>query len=89
MVFAANGATVVGGKVLGARFRYPRAGRRGAGLPATGSPRSGYPAYATPRAVNEGEGDIVFAGRAVLAGHGFRTDQAVARRADRSCSGCR
>src|ERR1700683_1473589 len=24
MVFAANGATVVGGKVLGARFRYPQ-----------------------------------------------------------------
>ena len=24
MVFAANGATVIGGKVLGARFRYPQ-----------------------------------------------------------------
>ena len=27
MVFAANGATVVGGKVLGARFRYPQRAR--------------------------------------------------------------
>ena len=33
MVFAANGATVIGGKVLGARFRYPeRAGEAGAYL---------------------------------------------------------
>jgi N-dimethylarginine dimethylaminohydrolase len=27
--------------------------------------------------VNEGEGDIVFAGRAILLGHGFRSDPAV------------
>jgi N-dimethylarginine dimethylaminohydrolase len=27
--------------------------------------------------MNEGEGDIVFAGRAILAGHGFRSDEAV------------
>jgi N-dimethylarginine dimethylaminohydrolase len=27
--------------------------------------------------LNEGEGDIVFAGRAILAGHGFRSDEAV------------
>ena len=30
------------------------------------------------RHVNEGEGDIVFTGRALLAGYGFRTDQAAA-----------
>ena len=28
--------------------------------------------------MNEGEGDIVFAGRAIIAGHGFRTDAAAA-----------
>ncbi len=30
-----------------------------------------------PVLVNEGEGDIVHAGRVILAGHGFRTDAAV------------
>jgi N-dimethylarginine dimethylaminohydrolase len=75
MVFAANGATVVGGTVLGARFRYPqRAGEAGAYL--QWFRNCGYPQVRTPRQVNEGEGDIVFTGRVLLAGHGFRSDQA-------------
>jgi N-dimethylarginine dimethylaminohydrolase len=77
MVFAANGATVVGGKVLGARFRYPQRAAEGAAYLGWFA-RNGYEA-AAPRTVNEGEGDIVFAGRVILAGHGYRTDPAVAR----------
>jgi N-dimethylarginine dimethylaminohydrolase len=77
MVFAANGATVIGGKVLGARFRYPqRAAEAQAYL--DWFTRAGYPTVRSPRSVNEGEGDIVFAGRAILLGHGFRSDPAVA-----------
>ncbi len=77
MVFAANGATVVDGKVLGARFRYPqRAAEAGAYLDWF---RAGD--YAEVRAaghVHEGEGDILFTGRALLAGYGFRSDPAAA-----------
>jgi len=76
MVFAANGATVIGGRVLGARFRYPQ---RAAEAPAylAWFDRHGYGPAVAPREVNEGEGDIIFAGRAIFMGHGFRTDQSV------------
>jgi N-dimethylarginine dimethylaminohydrolase len=75
MVFAANGATVVAGTVLGARFRYPqRAAEAGAYL--RWFRAGGYPRVLTPRLVNEGEGDIVYTGRVLLAGHGFRSDEA-------------
>ena len=77
MVFAANGATVVDGTVLGARFRYPqRAGEARAYL--RWFRDQGYPRVRAARHVNEGEGDIVFTGRALLAGYGFRTEQAAA-----------
>jgi N-dimethylarginine dimethylaminohydrolase len=75
MVFAANGATVVGGTVLGVRFRHPqRAGEAGAYL--RWFRDHGYSRVRDPRFVNEGEGDIAFTGRVLLAGHGFRSDQA-------------
>ena len=77
MVFAANGATVIGGKALGARFRYEQRAAEGAAY-LTWLASSGYAGAAAPRSVNEGEGDIVFAGNAILAGHGYRTDPAVA-----------
>jgi N-dimethylarginine dimethylaminohydrolase len=77
MVFAANGATVVDGKVLGARFRYPqRAAEASAYLDWFRADD-----YAEVRAaghVHEGEGDILFTGRVLLAGYGFRSDQAAA-----------
>jgi N-dimethylarginine dimethylaminohydrolase len=77
MVFAANGATVVAGTVLGARFRYPqRAAETWAYLDWFRA--SGFTDVRTPWHVNEGEGDILFAGGALLAGHGFRSDQAAA-----------
>jgi N-dimethylarginine dimethylaminohydrolase len=76
MVFAANGATVIGGKVLGARFRHAqRAAEATAYL--TWFARSGYPSVVPPRTVNEGEGDIIFAERAIMVGYGYRTDPAV------------
>jgi N-dimethylarginine dimethylaminohydrolase len=75
MVFAANGATVVGGTVLGVRFRHPqRAAEAGAYLEWFRD--HGYSRVRDPRHVNEGEGDIAFTGRVLLAGHGFRSDQA-------------
>jgi N-dimethylarginine dimethylaminohydrolase len=77
MVFAANGAIVIGGKVLGARFRYPqRAAEADAYMDWFRD--SGYAEVRTPQHVNEGEGDILFTGSALLAGYGFRSDQAAA-----------
>jgi N-dimethylarginine dimethylaminohydrolase len=78
MVFAANGATVIGGKVFGSLFKHPERAAEG---PAYMSWFRGN-GYSTvvepePKHVNEGEGDIVFAGSAIIAGHGFRTDEAL------------
>jgi N-dimethylarginine dimethylaminohydrolase len=74
MVFAANGATVIGGKVLGARFKHQERHPEGEAYAAWFRSR-GYDVTA-PVGVNEGEGDIVFAGRAIIAGYGFRTEEA-------------
>ncbi|HCU51005.1 MAG TPA: amidinotransferase, partial [Micromonosporaceae bacterium] len=78
MVFAANGAFVVDGKVYGARFRYPQRAAEAA------AHRRFYEAqgwaYAEPIQVNEGEGDFAYVpdahGGLILAGYGFRTAQA-------------
>jgi N-dimethylarginine dimethylaminohydrolase len=74
MVFAANGATVVDGIVLGAQFRYPE---RAAEAPAYLSwfVRQGFATHEA-KSVNEGEGDLLYAGDYLLAGTGFRTDLA-------------
>jgi N-dimethylarginine dimethylaminohydrolase len=77
MVFAANGATVIRGKVLGSKFRYPERQPEAAAY-LDWFRQAGYRVTREGVAVNEGEGDIVFAGRMILAGHGFRTDPAVA-----------
>lgn len=73
MVFAANGGLVIGGRALGASFRYPQR-------------RDEAPAYlrwfagadlvqvVEPAHVNEGEGDFAVVGDVVLAGTGFRTE---------------
>jgi N-dimethylarginine dimethylaminohydrolase len=76
MVFAANGATVIGGKVLGARFRHPERQPEAAAY-LNWFREQGYGDIRESAIMNEGEGDIVFAGRAILAGHGFRSDEAV------------
>jgi N-dimethylarginine dimethylaminohydrolase len=77
MVFAANGATVVDGTVFGARFRHPeRQGEAAAHL--SWFRGAGFRRVLEPWFVNEGEGDLLVAGRpgaqVVLAGAGFRTD---------------
>jgi N-dimethylarginine dimethylaminohydrolase len=77
MVFAANGGTVIGGTVFGARFLYPQRARE-ADAYLDWFRVSGYPDVRVPDHINEGEGDILFTGRAVLAGYGFRSDQAAA-----------
>lgn len=73
MVYTANGATVVGGTVLGARFRHAEregeAAAHRAWFRAAGFERVTEPAF-----VNEGEGDLLVVGDLVLAGTGFRTD---------------
>ncbi|WIY07401.1 arginine deiminase-related protein [Amycolatopsis mongoliensis] len=72
MVFAANGATVVDGRVLVARFRnWQRAAEAQAYL--DWFPAHGYPEVRQAQWVNEGEGDYLVAGERILAGTGFRT----------------
>jgi N-dimethylarginine dimethylaminohydrolase len=74
MVFAANGATVVDGKVLAVQFRDPE---RADEAPAYRSwfERAGFEVHEAKH-VNEGEGDILVAGDLMLAGTGFRTTHA-------------
>jgi N-dimethylarginine dimethylaminohydrolase len=75
MVFAANGATVIDGTVLGVQFRFAeREAEAGAFLDWFCT--RGYQDVHPARLVNEGEGDILFTGRALIAGYGFRTDLA-------------
>jgi N-dimethylarginine dimethylaminohydrolase len=77
MVFAANGATVIDGTVLGVRFKHrERAGEAAAYL--SWFLIQGYAPVHEPVFVNEGEGDILVAGDTVLAGYGFRSDEAAA-----------
>lgn len=74
MVFAANGATVIDGKVLSARFRYPQRIDEGP-IYADWFRERGY-VVRDAELVNEGEGDYLLAGDRILAGTGFRTDVA-------------
>ena len=74
MVYAANGATVVDGVVLGARFRYPQREAE-AVAHAMWFRRAGI-RVVEPEFVNEGEGDLLVVGDVILAGSGFRTDPA-------------
>lgn len=80
MVFAANGATVIGGNVLGSRFKHPERHPEAAAY-MDWFRRGGYHVV-EPVHVNEGEGDIVLAGETIIAGHGFRSDHAVAAEAE-------
>jgi N-dimethylarginine dimethylaminohydrolase len=68
---------VVGGAVLGARFRHPeRAAEAGAYLDWFRG--HGYADVHAPQLINEGEGDILCTGDALLAGYGFRSDPGAA-----------
>ena len=74
MVFAANGATVVDGTVLGVQFRHPERAPEAPALLAWFA-AAGFETYEA-KAVNEGEGDLLLAGDVLLAGTGFRTEHA-------------
>ncbi len=80
MVFAANGGLVV--ERPGARrpVHPPRAAGRGPGVPAVAGRRRACSEAVGAVHVNEGEGDFLAVGDVVLAGTGFRTDPASARR---------
>ncbi|MGG8405625.1 dimethylargininase [Streptomyces sp. 12297] len=72
MVFAANGATVVDGRVLGARFAYPeRAAEAEAHLEWFRA--HGFTDIHEPSHINEGEGDFAVTATYLLAGRGFRS----------------
>ncbi|WP_405917285.1 MULTISPECIES: dimethylargininase [unclassified Streptomyces] len=71
MVFAANGATVVDGRVLGARFAYPQREPEAAAHLEWFRAR-GFGQIHEAAHINEGEGDFVVTGSYLLAGRGFR-----------------
>ncbi|MFJ3646037.1 dimethylargininase [Streptomyces murinus] len=73
MVYAANGATVVDGRVLGASFRNAQRRPEGPAYLAWFE-QHGYTERHEARHVNEGEGDFLVTDSFVLAGHGFRSD---------------
>jgi N-dimethylarginine dimethylaminohydrolase len=79
MVYAANGALVVDGRVLPARFAYaerkPEAAVHAAWHRQHGR-RYGGRDITTPVAVNEAEGDFAVLSDRILAGYGFRTARA-------------
>lgn len=73
MVFTANGAIVLDGKVLVARFRHPqRTEESAAFLEWFG--RGPWSSVRQAEYVNEGEGDFLCAGGVILGGSGFRSD---------------
>nr|WP_184569025.1 dimethylargininase [Streptomyces zagrosensis] len=72
MVFAANGAVVVEGRVLGARFAHPERTAEAAAH-ATWFRTHGYADVYEPEHINEGEGDFAVTASWLLAGRGFRS----------------
>jgi N-dimethylarginine dimethylaminohydrolase len=75
MVYAANAATVIDGRVLMARFRHAQ--RAGEVEPYTEWFRlHGWNPLRQAQSLNEGEGDYLLAGSVILAGSGFRSDPA-------------
>ncbi len=73
MVFAANGALVVGGRVYGARFTHPQRAAEGPAY-LEWFTANGYDPVRQATFTNEGEGDFLTLDHLVLAGTGFRTD---------------
>jgi len=73
MVFTANGATVVDGRVFGARFADPR-WESEAELHLEWLAAHGFSRLHVPVHINEGESDLAVTGSWLLAGHGFRTN---------------
>jgi N-dimethylarginine dimethylaminohydrolase len=74
MVFSANGATVVDGVVLLAKFRYHERMGEAAAYREWFTARE-YKQIHEPRFINEGEGDYLVTRHRLFGGAGFRTDQ--------------
>lgn len=74
MVFAANAATVLDGRVFGANFHAPQR-RREAAFYRNWLQGNGFVDVEVSTTVSEGEGDFVWTGTDLLAGTGFRTDR--------------
>ncbi|OMI37929.1 hypothetical protein SPAR_18733 [Streptomyces sparsogenes DSM 40356] len=72
MVYAANGATVVDGRVLSARFAHPERTAEAA-IHLEWFRAHGYAEVREPQHVNEGEGDFAVTASWLLAGRGFRS----------------
>ncbi|MEU5996095.1 dimethylargininase [Spirillospora sp. NPDC047418] len=75
MVFAANGALVVGGRVYGAKFTFPERHAEGPAY-MTWMRENGFAEVLEAQHTNEGEGDFLTLDHVILAGTGFRTDLA-------------
>ncbi|MFE5327534.1 dimethylargininase [Embleya sp. NPDC056575] len=73
MVFSANGATVVDGRVLVARFRHPQRVEESAAY-LDWFRADGWAEVHQAEYINEGEGDFLLVGGQLLAGSGFRSD---------------
>lgn len=82
MVFAANGALVVGGRVYGARFASAERTPEGPAY-LDWFRKAGYSEVREPKHVNEGEGDFITLDDVVLAATGFRTEAAAHQEAER------
>ncbi|MYV96078.1 amidinotransferase [Streptomyces sp. SID1034] len=72
MVFAANGATVIDSRVLGARFAYPERAAE-AEVHLDWFRAHGFAPVHEPAHINEGEGDFAVTASYLLAGRGFRS----------------
>ncbi|MFI1012534.1 dimethylargininase [Streptomyces sp. NPDC020965] len=72
MVYAANGATVIDGRVLLARFAH-REREAEAAAHRDWFRSAGFPVVQEPTHINEGEGDFAVTASYVLAGRGFRS----------------
>ncbi|MFI9585674.1 dimethylargininase [Streptomyces sp. NPDC052236] len=72
MVYAANGATVIDGRVLGARFAHPERAAEAA-VHLDWFRAHGFTEIHEPAHINEGEGDFAVTASYLLAGRGFRS----------------
>ncbi|GHC79787.1 amidinotransferase [Nocardiopsis terrae] len=82
MVFAANGALVVEGRVYGARFASAERTPEGPAY-LDWFRKAGYTEVLDPKHVNEGEGDFITLDDVILAATGFRTEAAAHQEAER------
>jgi arginine dihydrolase len=78
-VFAANGATMVDGRVLVARFAHPERAAEAGVHAAWHLARNPASLVVQPTHVNEAEGDFAVLSESILAGHGSRTSRAAHR----------